>query len=126
MGLSSLMSKTKKHQQKSVTEAIEGGVENESVYRAVANGTVIAQADKSKCQIVEGNVYMPPGSLIQDFLRESSHTSHCGWKGHCTHQDVVLPDGKVFSNAIWTYSDPFPAATNIKGHFAFWNGVKVQ
>jgi uncharacterized protein (DUF427 family) len=34
-------------------------------------------------------------------------------------------DGKTNKDAVWYYADPSTAAANIKGYFAFWNGVEV-
>jgi uncharacterized protein (DUF427 family) len=35
-------------------------------------------------------------------------------------------DGQVNADAAWYYPDPKPAAASIKGHVAFWKGVKVE
>jgi uncharacterized protein (DUF427 family) len=49
----------------------------------------------------------------------------CGWKGTARYHDVVV-DGKVNPAAAWYYPDPKPAAANIRGHVAFWQGVTVE
>jgi uncharacterized protein (DUF427 family) len=91
--------------------------------RAIWNGTVIAESDRH--EIVEGNVYFPPEALKADFFRPSDRTTVCGWKGTARYHDVVV-DGKVNPAAAWYYPDPKPAAANIRGHVAFWQGVTVE
>ena len=91
--------------------------------KATWNGAVLAESDRY--ETVEGNVYFPPEALARDHVRESDTHTVCGWKGTASYYDVVV-DGKVNKDAVWYYPDPKPAAANIKGHFAFWKGVKVE
>jgi len=86
------------------------------------NGKTIAET--TNFETVEGNVYFPRESLIQEFFQESSHNSICPWKGTASYFDVVV-DGKVNQNAAWYYPDPKQPAANIKGYVAFWKGVEV-
>lgn len=74
---------------------------------------------------VEGNAYFPAESLDRDLVRESAHTSVCGWKGTAHYYDVVV-DGVVNANACWFYPEPKPAADRIRGRVAFWRGVQVS
>jgi uncharacterized protein (DUF427 family) len=91
--------------------------------KATWNGAVLAESDRF--EVVEGNVYFPPEALHRDLVRESSTHTVCGWKGTASYYDVVV-DGQVNKDACWYYPDPKPAAANIKGHYAFWKGVKVE
>ena len=91
--------------------------------KAVWNGVVIAESDNTKT--VEGNHYFPADSIKRDYFRDSDKTSVCGWKGTANYYDVVV-DGNTNSGAAWYYSDPKPEAASIKGHVAFWKGVKVE
>ncbi|MCS5705627.1 DUF427 domain-containing protein [Synechococcus sp. FGCU-3] len=86
------------------------------------NGRVIAASDD--IVTVEGNAYFPADALDRDLVRESSHTTVCGWKGTAHYYDVVV-DGQVNANACWYYPEPKEAAAQIKGRVAFWKGVKV-
>jgi len=86
------------------------------------NGRVIAASDD--IVTVEGNAYFPADALDRDLVRESSHTTVCGWKGTAHYYDVVV-DGQVNANACWYYPKPKEAAAQIKGRVAFWKGVKV-
>lgn len=87
------------------------------------NGTVIAQS--AVFESVEGNVYFPPDAVRREHLRDSSTTTVCPWKGTAHYYDVVVGED-VNRDAAWYYPDPKPAAQNIKGHVAFWRGVKVD
>lgn len=75
--------------------------------------------------LVEGNHYFPAEDVDAACLRESSHTSHCPWKGEASYYDVVV-DGEVNKDAAWVYRAPRPAASHIAGRIAFWRGVKVS
>ena len=91
--------------------------------RATWNDTVIAVSDET--EIVDGNHYFPADSIKQEYFKDSTQTSVCGWKGTASYYDVVV-DGKTNAGAAWYYPDPKDAAANIKGYVAFWKGVTVQ
>ncbi len=91
--------------------------------KAIWNTQVIAESDKT--EMVEGNHYFPPESLNSEFFTDSSTTSVCGWKGTAKYYNVVV-DGQTNADAAWFYPDPKPNAANIKGHVAFWKGVRVE
>lgn len=91
--------------------------------RATWNGTVIAEADQF--ETVEGNVYFPPQTLNRQYLRESTHTSICPWKGVAHYYDVIVGE-QVNPAAAWYYPNPKPAAAEIKDHVGFWKGVTVE
>jgi uncharacterized protein (DUF427 family) len=90
---------------------------------ATWNGVKIAESDETV--VVEGNHYFPPDSVKKDFLRPSSTTSRCPWKGVASYYSLEV-DGKTNKDAVWYYADPSTAAANIKGYLAFWNGVEVS
>ena len=89
------------------------------------NGAVIAQATDAQVQVVENNVYFPLTAVTQAYLRPSSHTSICPWKGTASYYDLVV-DGAVNANSAWVYPQPKDAAKQIAGHVAFWRGVSVE
>lgn len=91
--------------------------------RAVWNNTVLAESDNTVT--VEGNHYFPPDSIRQEHLRPSDTHSTCPWKGEASYYDVVVND-EVNKDAAWYYPEPKDAAKEIKGHVAFWKGVKVE
>jgi uncharacterized protein (DUF427 family) len=91
--------------------------------KAIWNGQVVAESDAF--EIVEGNVYFPPGALKREYVRESATTTECSWKG-TAHYYTLSVDGAENPDAVWYYPDPKPAARNIAGHVAFWKGVRVE
>ena len=90
--------------------------------RATLNGAVIAESDRT--EVVEGNHYFPPGSVNEDYVRESQTHTHCPWKGQASYYSLVV-DGGLVEDAAWFYPDPKDAAANIKDHVAFYPG-KVE
>lgn len=90
---------------------------------ATWKGTVIAESDKTV--VVEGNHYFPPESVNTQYLRPSTTTSRCPWKGLANYYSLVVDD-KTNEDAAWYYAEPSDAAASIKGHIAFWKGVDVR
>ena len=91
--------------------------------KALWGGKVVAESND--CVVVEGNRYFPATAVRKEYLKTSSHTSICPWKGtaHYYHVDV---DGMRSENAAWFYPEPKPAANEIVGRIAFWKGVRVE
>jgi uncharacterized protein (DUF427 family) len=90
---------------------------------AVWNGVVIAQSDDTV--VVEGNHYFPVDSVNADYLKPSSTTTVCHWKG-VAHYYTVAVNGEETKDAAWYYPEPSEAAAQIKDRIAFWRGVKVK
>lgn len=91
--------------------------------KAVWNGKIVAESDTTVT--VEGNVYFPESAVKREYLRPSSTTSTCPWKGQAKYYTVFI-DGQENPDAAWYYPNPKPAARNIKGHIAFWRGVEIE
>lgn len=91
--------------------------------RATWNGAVLAESDDTV--VVEGNHYFPRASLSEEYFRESTHHTVCGWKGTASYFDVVV-DGAVNANAAWYYPDPKAGAEQVADRVAFWRGVAVE
>src|ERR1041384_4467856 len=56
--------------------------------KALWSGKVIAESND--CVVVEGNQYFPTEAVKKEYIKDSSHTSICPWKGtaHYYHLDV--------------------------------------
>ena len=91
--------------------------------KAIWNGKVIAESGDTI--VVEANHYFPPDSLNRELLKESSHTTVCGWKGTASYFDIVV-DGETNQQAGWYYPNPREAVMHIQDHVAFWKGVQVE
>lgn len=90
---------------------------------AMWNGAVIAKSDKPV--VVEGNYYFPPESVRTEYLKPSTTTSRCPWKGLANYYSLLV-DGATNEDAAWYYAEPSDAASAIKGYVAFWKGVDVK
>lgn len=90
--------------------------------KATWNGTVIAESDDTV--VVENNHYFPAASVEAEYLRDSSYTTVCPWKGTASYKSLVV-DGAENPDAAWTYPEPKEAAAQIRDHYAFWRGVVV-
>ena len=90
--------------------------------KAIYNGKTIAESQNTK--VVEGNHYFPPDSINEEYFTPSGHTTTCHWKGVANYKNIEV-EGKVNKNGAWQYNDPKPAASGIKGYYAFWNGVET-
>ena len=90
--------------------------------KAVWNGVVIAESPVF--EVVEGNIYFPPGTIKPEYLKPSQHHTVCHWKGTASYYTVVV-DGKENADAAWYYPEPKAEAARIKDHIAFWHGVTV-
>ena len=91
--------------------------------RAIWNGTVIAESDDTV--VVENNHYFPRASLNDEYVRPSSTTSVCPWKGTASYYSLEI-DGQTNADAVWYYPEPKDAAKQITDRVAFWKGVQVE
>jgi len=91
--------------------------------KATWHGATLAESNDTA--VVEGNHYFPPDSIRKENFRPSNQHTHCPWKGEASYYDIAV-DGAVNEAAAWYYPEPKPAAANIKGRIAFWNGVLVE
>jgi len=91
--------------------------------RARYNGEILAESDA--VEIVEGNVYFPPGAIRQEFFRDSDRTTVCSWKG-TAHYRTVAVDGAEAPDAAWYYPAPKEKAAHIKDYVAFYPVVEVE
>jgi uncharacterized protein (DUF427 family) len=91
--------------------------------RAVWNGAVLAEA--ATTVQLEGNDYFPAESLRNEFVKESTTTTVCPWKGTANYYTVTV-DGEVNPDAAWYYPNPSSRAQQIANHVAFWKGVRIE
>jgi len=91
--------------------------------KALWNNAVLADSDQTI--VIEGNHYFPPDSVKQQYFERSDTHTFCPWKGEASYYDLKV-NGEVNKDAAWYYSDPKPAAQEIKDYIAFWHGVKVE
>jgi uncharacterized protein (DUF427 family) len=85
--------------------------------KAVWNDQVIAESND--IVTVENNAYFPASALKQEFVRPSSHTSVCGWKGTAQYYSLDVA-GKINPDAVWYYPEPKPAAAENRRRVGVW------
>lgn len=90
--------------------------------QATWNGVVIAESTETV--LVEGNHYFPDASVNRNYLTFSNHKTMCQWKGEANYYSLLV-NGEMNIDAVWYYADPKPEAEMVRGHMAFWKGVKV-
>lgn len=91
--------------------------------KAIWNGEVIAESNRTK--VVEGNHYFPPEDINDKYFQLSDTHSTCPWKGKASYFHLKVHDEQN-PDAAWFYPHPKDAASEIKNHVAFWNGVKIE
>ncbi|MDE2038431.1 MAG: DUF427 domain-containing protein [Elusimicrobia bacterium] len=90
--------------------------------KAIWKGAVIAES--ARTVVIEGNHYFPADDVRREYLKPSTHTTVCPWKGTASYYDVVV-GGEINREAAWCYAEPKEAAKQIRGRVAFWRGVEV-
>ena len=63
-------------------------------------------------------LYVQPGHVRTELLRQSDTSSYCNYKGYATYWSAVVGDTEV-QDVAWNYSDPPPESLPIKGFFSF-------
>jgi uncharacterized protein (DUF427 family) len=63
-------------------------------------------------------LYVDAMHVRTDLLRPSGTTTYCNYKGWTTYWSATI-DGAIVDDVAWTYDDPLPESTRIKGHFSF-------
>ncbi|KAI4184648.1 MAG: hypothetical protein LQ346_006067 [Caloplaca aetnensis] len=74
-------------------------------------------ASTTTYQLVEGNVYFPPSSIVDDsvFTPSDTHT-HCPWKGEASYKNIAVEGGKEVKDGAWFYPEPITErAEGLKG-----------
>lgn len=90
--------------------------------KAVWNNMVIAAS--ADTVVVEGNHYFPLTAVNAAFLKPSTTTTVCCWKGTANYYTLDV-NGSTNPDAAWYYAEPKAAAKQIRGRVAFWKGVEV-
>lgn len=91
--------------------------------KATWNNVVIAESPTTV--VLEGNHYFPESSLNRAYVTFSNHRTTCPWKGQASYYSLLV-NGEMNTDAAWYYPDPKREAEAIKGHVAFYKGVKIS
>jgi len=63
-------------------------------------------------------LYVAPQHVRTDLLRPSGTVTYCNYKGHSTYWSAVIGE-TVVADVAWSYEDPLPESTPIKGYLSF-------
>ena len=63
-------------------------------------------------------LYVDPAHVRTDLLRPTDTTTWCNYKGRTTYWAAVIGD-TIVDDVAWTYDDPLPESTQIRGWFSF-------
>jgi uncharacterized protein (DUF427 family) len=87
----------------------------------VIAGETIADSDRALFLFETGlptRYYLPPEDVRADLLEPSDKTTVCPYKGIASYWSVRI-GGKRFENVVWSYLEPLPEKTRLKGLVAF-------
>jgi uncharacterized protein (DUF427 family) len=86
------------------------------------NGRVIADTTRA-LSLREADLpmvrYVPREDADMSLLERSEHKTHCPYKSDAAYYTIRV-DGRNAENAVWTYEEPYPAVSAIKGYLAFY------
>ena len=92
--------------------------------QVVFGGEVIAETTRA-LRVLETShppgYYIPPEDVRQEFLRPSSRSSFCEWKGRAAYHHIVVGDCRS-EDAAWSYPAPVRAFEPIRGYISFYPG----
>jgi uncharacterized protein (DUF427 family) len=67
--------------------------------------------------------YFPRSDVRMDLLERTNHKTHCPYKGDASYWTLRV-GGRSAENVAWSYEEPLPEMTAIKGQIAFyWDKV---
>jgi uncharacterized protein (DUF427 family) len=64
-------------------------------------------------------IYIPSEDVRMEYLRITSGSSYCEWKGEASYFDVFA-NGIEEARAAWTYTSPRSPFEQINGHISFY------
>jgi uncharacterized protein (DUF427 family) len=89
-----------------------------------ADGRVLAESDRALLLHETGSpirTYFPPEDVRFDDLTRSARSTHCPFKGDASYWSVA-----GLGDVAWSYEDPKPERSDIRGLIAFWDGRGVE
>jgi uncharacterized protein (DUF427 family) len=97
--------------------------------RVFANGVCVADSRRALTVLERGHkpvLYLPPEDVHREFFQQTSHSTHCPYKGKATYWTLRVAGGEL-ENAAWSYEAPIAQVAQLKGYIAFYTDkVDVQ
>jgi uncharacterized protein (DUF427 family) len=90
--------------------------------RAVFGGETILDSTRAMLLHETGllpQLYLPVDDVRQDLLTQTTHHTHCPFKGDASYWTVSVND-QTSENAMWAYPEPKPEAQWLRGYGAFY------
>ena len=63
--------------------------------------------------------YIPRKDVDMTQLQRTAHQTYCPYKGECSYYSIPA-GGERSVNAVWTYENPYAAASAIREYLAFY------
>jgi uncharacterized protein (DUF427 family) len=63
--------------------------------------------------------YIPRADADMSLLKATDHVTHCPYKGDASYFTIAV-NGREAANAVWSYTQPYPAVAKIKEYLAFY------
>lgn len=90
----------------------------------VFNNVIIADTNKAY-RVLETShppvYYLPPWDVKFEYLKSTSQTSFCEWKGWAKYYTLIVGDKEAI-NVAWYYPEPTSDFAAIKDYIAFYPG----
>ncbi len=92
--------------------------------RIIFNGVEIANS-RQAYRVLETShppgYYLPPADLQTQYLRRTTRSSLCEWKGRAAYYTLTVGERSV-ADVAWFYPQPTPAFAPIANYVAFYAG----
>lgn len=84
--------------------------------RVLADSTRALTLQESTYPAVQ---YVPLADVDAALIEPTATQTHCPFKGDASYYAITTPERKI-DDAIWTYTEPYDAVSEIAGHVAFY------
>jgi uncharacterized protein (DUF427 family) len=90
--------------------------------RAMLGNVAVADSTRVLLLLEKGHLpvyYFPPDDVRTDLLEATDKHTRCPYKGEASYWTVKVGD-RQSANSVWSYLDPLPERSDIKGYMAFY------
>ncbi len=90
--------------------------------RLVMDGFTVAESRRPLLVFetsIETRYYIPAADVNAACLRPSNSQTRCPYKGVASYWHVAI-DEKVYTDQVWSYSNPIPECPKVKGLYCFY------
>ena len=64
--------------------------------------------------------YVPRADVEMGRLTATAHRTYCPFKGDASYFTLTSRNGRVASDAVWSYESPYDEVNSIRDHLAFY------